>query len=132
MRNISKEELQLILKEHKKWLYNDNVGTRADLSGADLSGADLSGANLCRADLYGANLSGADLSGAIHNFTHLLNLSGFKYNITLINDLVKIGCHSLPIQQWVSLSDEDLQELDENALYLKEQILPILKAIYKI
>jgi len=67
------EELDKIIKDHKKWVFNEKGGKRADLSGADLSGAnlsgaDLSGANLSRANLYGANLFGADLSGA--------NLSG--------------------------------------------------------
>ena len=74
MRKVyTKEELQEILSKHKKWLFNEDGGERADLSGADLSGADLSGANLSGADLsgadlYGANLSGTNLSGA--------NLSG--------------------------------------------------------
>ena len=74
-----KEELQEILKKHKKWLAGEDGGVRADLrradlseadlrradlSGADLSEADLSGADLRRADLSGADLSEADLSGA--------------------------------------------------------------------
>ena len=73
-----------ILEKHKKWLYGDEGGVRAnlryanlsganlrgdnlrgaDLSGADLSGADLRYANLRGADLSGANLRGADLRGA--------------------------------------------------------------------
>jgi hypothetical protein len=72
------QELAEVIARHKKWISNEEDGSRADLSGAylsgaylsgaNLSGADLSGANLSRADLSGANLSGADLSGA--------NLSG--------------------------------------------------------
>ena len=67
------EKLTEILNKHKKWLRNEDGGSRANLSGADLYGANLSradlyGANLSRANLYGANLSGADLYGA--------NLSG--------------------------------------------------------
>ena len=76
----TKEELQEILSKHKKWLFKEDGGERANLSGAylymadlsraDLSGANLSGAYLYMADLSGANLymadlSGADLSGAI-------------------------------------------------------------------
>ena len=70
----TKEELQIILEKHKKWLKGEEGGERANLSGADLSRADLryanlscanlSGANLRYANLICANLSGANLSGA--------------------------------------------------------------------
>ena len=53
-----------ILDKHKKWIYGDAGGERADLSRADLSGANLIGADLSRADLSGADLSRANLSGA--------------------------------------------------------------------
>jgi hypothetical protein len=67
--SFTPDELMKILKLHRKWLYGEDSGKRADLSvanlsGADLSEANLSGANLSGADLSGANLSGADLSGA--------------------------------------------------------------------
>ena len=61
----TKEELQEILSKHKKWLFDEDGGERADLSGADLSRADLSGADLSWADLSGTYLYGAYLSGAI-------------------------------------------------------------------
>ena len=70
---MTKQELQTIIENHKKWLNNEPSGNRAelrlaDLSGADLRLADLRLANLSRANLSGADLSGAELSGA--------NLSG--------------------------------------------------------
>ena len=65
---MTKEKLSEILSLHAKWLRDEPVGIRADLSGAHLCGADLSYANLSRANLSGADLSGADLSYA--------NLSG--------------------------------------------------------
>ena len=61
---MNKEQLNDILKNHKKWLDDEEDGERADLSGANLIYADLRGANLIYADLSGANLSYADLSGA--------------------------------------------------------------------
>lgn len=64
MKKITQDELNNILKDHKKWLSVAYGGIRADLRGADLSGADLSGANLSGADLSIANLRGADLSVA--------------------------------------------------------------------
>ena len=38
MKKITRNELNEILEEHKKWLHR-NGGKQADLSGADLSGA---------------------------------------------------------------------------------------------
>ena len=86
---MTKDELQDILDLHRKWLYGEEGGKRADLCHADLSYADLCHADLCYAnlryanlrcanlrcadlrcadlrcaDLRCANLSGADLSGA--------------------------------------------------------------------
>ena len=53
------EQLQEILERHRKWLYKEDDGKRADLRGAGLDGADLRGANLRGADLLGADLRGA-------------------------------------------------------------------------
>lgn len=64
MKNISKEELAVILEKHKLWLIDDPKGVRANLSGAYLRRADLSGADLREADLREADLKGADLSEA--------------------------------------------------------------------
>ena len=66
---ITKEQLDDILRKHALWINNESGGERANLSGADLyqanlRGADLSGADLREANLYQANLRGADLSGA--------------------------------------------------------------------
>ena len=55
MSSYTTEQLQEILKKHKKWIWNKEDGERANLSGANLSGANLSGANLFRADLSGAD-----------------------------------------------------------------------------
>ena len=66
---MKQEKLNSILELHRKWIYNEEGGKRANLYGADLYGADLYGANLScadlsRADLSRANLYGADLYGA--------------------------------------------------------------------
>ncbi len=79
LRQISKDELQEILKKHEEWVESfESTGEQADLSEANLretnlSGSYLSKVNLREADLGGVNFSdayliGADLSGA--------NLSG--------------------------------------------------------
>ena len=61
---MNSEEIRKVLENHKKWLFNEPRGIRADLRGADLRGANLRGANLYGANLYGANLYEADLRGA--------------------------------------------------------------------
>lgn len=66
---MTQNELDKILKAHKKWLNNEEGGHYADLlganlHGADLHGADLRGANLQAANLHGANLQRADLQRA--------------------------------------------------------------------
>ena len=60
---MNSEEIRKMLENHKKWLFNETGGIRADLCGANLREADLCGANLREADLRGANLCGADLRG---------------------------------------------------------------------
>ena len=53
MKTYTIGELQSVLDLHRKWLYSEEGGRRADLSGADLRRADLSGAYLRGADLRG-------------------------------------------------------------------------------
>ena len=61
---MTQEELDQVLKLHKKWLHGDCGGKRAVLRGVDFRCADLSGADLRCADLRGAELHDADLRGA--------------------------------------------------------------------
>ena len=73
MKEITIEQLNEILENHKKWLYNEG-GERADLhdtdlkefilKGVDLRKANLNGANLSKANLEEADLRDADLEGA--------------------------------------------------------------------
>ncbi len=51
LRTITKDELKIILDNHKLWLNNDSKGMRADLSSANLRYADLSYADLRYANL---------------------------------------------------------------------------------
>ncbi len=61
---MTPNELDKILKAHKKWLNNEEGGRRANLQGADLRLADLRLDDLRCADLVGANFMGANLVGA--------------------------------------------------------------------
>ena len=51
MRKITGSELRDVLREHKRWLNDEDGAKRADLRGTDLYSVDLSGANLRGADL---------------------------------------------------------------------------------
>jgi|TARA_R110000744_G_scaffold45106_1_gene100320 uncharacterized protein YjbI with pentapeptide repeats len=60
MRNITKEELEIVLKNHALWVDSDgSEGKRADLTGVDLTCADLTGADLTYVDLTYAKLTGS-------------------------------------------------------------------------
>ncbi|EEO9500487.1 pentapeptide repeat-containing protein [Listeria monocytogenes] len=83
---MKQEELDIILENHGKWLFNEG-GDRADLSNADLKNTNLRFANLRLADLRGANLSYADLNGADLNGADLrgANLSGADLSYADLN-----------------------------------------------
>jgi len=70
------QELKEILELHRKWLFGEELGIRADLRhanlrSADLNSADLSYADLSYADLRYANLRSADLSYANLRYANL-------------------------------------------------------------
>ena len=67
MKNLTTDELNEILENHRHWLYEDCDNwedMRANLGYANLRYADLRGADLRDADLRGANLRDANLRGA--------------------------------------------------------------------
>ena len=124
-------DLKQILELHKKWLDNEAGGKRADLSGADLRGAYLSGANLSYADLRGAglrgaylrgaNLSGADLRGAdlwdvTGNKKEIFTFQTNKYTVVLCQDRIQIGCKNFSQSEWFNFSDDEITEMDSEAL----------------
>ena len=61
---MTPKQIKEVLELHRKYLYNEDGGSRADLRGANLIDANLRGANLIGANLRDANLRGADLRGA--------------------------------------------------------------------
>ena len=79
MRNISKEELNKILKEHELWLKGE--GGKC----ADLSEVDLKGANLSNVDLSNADLKCADLKGAYLRKTNLNNVNLENANLEYVD-----------------------------------------------
>ena len=122
MKRYTRDELQAVLAEHKKWLLDDG-GSRADLSGADLSGAYLSGAYLSGADLSGAYLSGADLSGAYLSNIKIAKAAVFTGLYTYLTmpiiaedgtEWVRLGCHIRKVADWEADFWNDPREFPDN------------------
>ncbi len=93
----------------------------ADLSDAELSDANLSGANLRNADLRGAdlrgaNLIGANLIGAVGNKKELRTMQIETYSISFTKDVLQIGCKRFTIQEWKNFNDEEISNMDRQAL----------------
>ena len=61
---MDQKELNNVLAKHKKWLYAEEGGERANLRNANLRNADLRNANLRNANLRNADLRNANLRNA--------------------------------------------------------------------
>jgi len=105
----------------------------AKLYAANLSSADLRSANLYSSDLSSANLSSADLRSAILRYANLssvilrntigntieiksMQLDTYMIVIDLKNNVMAIGCRQYTIDEWDNFSDEEIANMDENAL----------------
>jgi len=109
-REVSQEELEQILKAHRKWVESDGKeGNRADLIKANLEKADLFQANLQEADLMGANLQGADL--LVANLQKA-NLAGAQLQGANLNgaNLRGAGLKHTNLEGAESLTQEQLDE----------------------
>ena len=100
-------------------LYGANL-QGADLRGADLRGANLQGADLWWANLYGANLQGADLQGA-DLYGEILNktpiaITNICYWVLITEGYMRIGCKRCTHEEWEAFSNEEIGDMDTNAL----------------
>ena len=94
----------------------------ADLSDAYLRGANLRGANLWDADLSGAylrgaNLSGADLRDVTGNKKEIFTFQTNKYTVVIYQDRIQIGCKNFSQSEWFNFSDDEITEMDSEALH---------------
>ncbi len=94
-----------------RYAKGDRGFSRSDLRGANLRWADLSGA-----DLRGANLRGANLRGAIGNNREILTIQTGIYVVVIdtVNSVAAIGCQQKPISEWLEITKEAVEELDED------------------
>jgi len=94
----------------------------ADLRFADLRSANLSSADLRSADLRSANLRSADLSSTDLRETKYtdeitierqpLFIYGLNWDITILDEHMKIGCELHLIKDWLGYDDNRIIEMD--------------------
>lgn len=126
LKEITDEELALVLYKHKCWVESDGKnGEQAqlikfnlrerNLSDVNLEKAKLSGSNFSKANLMGANLKGASLKGAILNDANLLcaDLSGAELRFA---ELKRANC------AWTSFRDAQLFRADFEGAEIDEVI----------
>ena len=94
-------DLKQILELHKKWLDNEVGGERADLRDANLRSADLSGAGLW------------DVTG---NKKEIFTFPTNKYTVVICQDRLQIGCKNFSQSEWFNFSDDEITEMDSEAL----------------
>ena len=109
-------DLKQILELHKKWLNNEDGGKRANLHRANLRGANLSRVDLSDAYLSDANLSGADLWDVTGNKKEIFTFQTNKYTVVIYQDRIQIGCKNFSQSEWFNFSDDEITEMDSEAL----------------
>jgi uncharacterized protein YjbI with pentapeptide repeats len=113
------------------WVNFGEVDFRgADFRGADFSRADFSGADFLRADFRSADFRGADFLSADFWFANFkdADFEGVKgdgyliksmvagqYPITLIKNILQIGCQQFTIEEWRNKSDFEIQSMDKSS-----------------
>ena len=130
MRNISREELNEILKNHELWLQGKG-GECADLSNTNLRYDDLRFANLENADLSDADLKNANLRYAN------LKLANLKHANLKYADLSDVNLRYADLSdadsRGANLSDADLRHTDLSDANLSDANLKDVKAnIYTV
>ena len=87
----------------------------ANLQGVDLQWAKLRDAKLQGADLRGANLRESDLQLAKLP-TNVTRINGMKWDVTIFQDWMTIGCQHHHIDDWNKFTDDEISEMDGDAL----------------
>ena len=114
---MNQQELDLILESHKKWLNDEEGGSRADLRDAILRGAILRDANLC---------------GASGNCREIKTIQTDIWQIVYTKEIMQIGCQRHSIIEWLSFDDDRISSMDERALDWWKKWRPILVLILEV
>ncbi|AZD93059.1 pentapeptide repeat-containing protein [Pseudomonas chlororaphis] len=106
-----------------------NLGD-ADLRGANLRGANLRGANLGDADLRGAYLGEVrNLNGATGNRREIKAIQCDLWPVTYTAERMQIGCQFHALAEWWAFTDEEIADMDSQALAWWKVWKPLLQQI---
>ena len=143
---MEQSELNIILKEHTKWLEDTSTGKRANLRYANLGGLDLRNANLSSADLRYANLrdldlrdvdlthaslTGANIRYAIGNGREIKTLQTEFYTVVYTSTQMAIGCEQHAITDWFKFDDEHIDAMEGSATEFWTLYKPILQLLVR-
>ncbi len=90
----------------------------ANLMSADLRSANLMSADLRSANLMSANLMSADLRSAVGNLKEVksIQLDTYLISFEFTDNKLNIGCQTHTFEEWKDFTDEEIEEMDVNAL----------------
>jgi hypothetical protein len=118
---MTQEEIRTVLRAHNAWLYDEQGGKRADMSGANLYKANLAQAYLCRADMSGAiwNMDGTSENTDIDQFIFARGLGSRKDETQwdFKNDLLLCGCFTGSLEEFAAQIEETHRN---NPIFLAE------------
>ena len=86
------------------------------MRGANLRGAKLRDADLRDADLSDADLRGANLWDVTGNKKEIFTFQTNKYTVVICQDRIQIGCKNFSQSEWFNFSDDEITEMDSEAL----------------
>ena len=86
-----------------------------NLQGTNLQYANLRGTNLQYANLQGANLQGANLQYA-NLPAEVIRIDGMRWDVTIFQDWITIGCQHHHIVDWDKFTDDEIAEMDDDAI----------------
>lgn len=118
-----------------------------DLRGADLNGSNLRGSNIYSADMRGADLRCADLRGTmlhdvdlrganlqntIGNGRQIKTIQTNRWTIVMTKKVMAIGCEQHTYKKWMKFTDEQISEMDDEALEFWKNWKNIIKKMHKL
>ena len=117
--NLRYSDLQYSDLQYSDLRYSDLQGADlrfSTLQYSNLRYSDLQGATLQYSNLQDSNLQGASLFCSIGNGIEIITIVMEKYHVCMTKDIIQIGCENRTKEEWKSLSDKEIDELDTGAL----------------
>lgn len=90
--------------------------TEANLLYTNLTGADLRGADLTRADLLYTNLREIKINQCAGNLAEIKSIHIETWIVSFTAKEMAIGCQQYPIEKWRNFSDQEISEMNTEAL----------------